>query len=122
MAIVVSYMKSCLIDGIKIHYANDNAFDLPFEIYLKKLRSIKEIEQFESYDLRNYILYYNARVCIAKVENYRHDIMHDLHDIPIASHLGFQMTYMIIRCHYYWPRMKRDIREYVERYLYSQVF
>ena len=52
----------------------------------------------------------------------RHDIMHDLHDIPIASHLGFQMTYMITRCHYYWPRMKRDIREYVERYLYSQVF
>ena len=38
-------------------------------IYLKKLRFIKRIEKFESYDLRNYILYYNARVSIAKVEN-----------------------------------------------------
>ena len=107
---IFSCINSSLIDKIKTHYANDDAFKLSFENSSKESRFIEEIEQFKSYDLKNESLHYNARVCIIpKVEIHRLDIMHDFHDIPIVSHLGFQKTYMAIRCHYYWPDMKRDI-------------
>jgi hypothetical protein len=43
----ISFIKSSLIDKIKIHYANDDAFKLS-----KESRSIEEIEQFKSYVLR----------------------------------------------------------------------
>jgi hypothetical protein len=46
--------------------------------------------------------------------------MNNLHDIPIAGHPGFQKTYMAIKRHYYWPGMKKDIKEYVERCLKCQ--
>jgi len=69
------------------------------------------------YILEEGVLYYNVRICIPKQGEFRLNIMHDLHDIPIASHLGFQKTYMAIKRHYYWKGMKKDIKDYIGRCL-----
>lgn len=82
-----------MLDEVKIYYVNDDAFKLPFENLPKEFKSIEEIEQFKSYDLRDGILYYNIKACILKVDNYRVDIMHDLHVIPIAIHPSFKYIY-----------------------------
>ena len=57
-------------------------------------------------------MYYNARVCIPNVENYRLNVMHDLHEIPIASHPRFLKPYMTIKRHYYLPSMKKYLGVY----------
>ena len=37
------------------------------------------------------------------------NIINNLHDIPIASHHGFQKNYMIVKRHFHWLGMKKDI-------------
>lgn len=49
----ISCFKSPLIKKIKTHYANDHAFKLPIKNLSKVSTSIKEIEKFKSYELRN---------------------------------------------------------------------
>lgn len=92
------------------HYANDNKFESQFENLFKESKSIEEIRQFESYYLRKNILYFDARVCILYVGDYRLDVMHDLYDIPIGVHPSFQKTYMTIKHHYNWPSITRGTR------------
>lgn len=82
---------------------------------------MNEIDKFKSFELKDEVLYYNGRVCIPKAGEYRLNIMNNLHDIPIAGHPGFQKTYMAVKRHYYWPGMKKDVKEYVERCLKCQV-
>jgi hypothetical protein len=110
-----------LIDEIKDHYVNDDVLRVPYESLGKETRTSEEIEKFKSYELKDRVLYYNSRVCIRNFGEYRLNIMHDCHDIPIAGHLGFQKTYIAIKRHYYWQGMKSDIKNYVERCLKCQV-
>lgn len=105
---------------IKTHYVNDDVFNLPFENLSRKFKYSKEIEQFKSHDLRDVILYYNARVCIHKVGQYRLNIMHDFCYILIGCHPSFPKTYATIFLHYYCPCIKRDIHEYVEQCIQCQ--
>lgn len=121
LANAISCIRNSLIDEIKTHYASDDVLKLPFESLCKEARTVEEIDRFRSYDLKDNILYYNARVCIPKFGEYRLKIMHDFHDIPVAGHPGFQKTYMATKRHYYWEGMKGDIKSYVERCLTCQV-
>jgi hypothetical protein len=121
LANAISCIRNSLIDEIKDHYVNDDILRVPYESLSKEARTSEEIEKFKSYELKDHVLYYNSRVCIPKFGEYRLNIMHDCHDIPIAGHPGFQKTYMAIKHHYYWQGMKSDIKNYVERCLKCQV-
>ena len=121
LANAISCIGNSLIDEIKMHYANDDFFKFPFESLFKETRSVDEIENFKSFDLKDEILYYNGRVCVPKSGEHRLNIMNDLHDIPIAGHPGFQKTYISVKRRYYWPGMKKNIKEYLTRCLKCQV-
>ena len=95
--------------------------DLPFESLSKEARTLDEIDKFKSFELNNEVLYYKCRFCVSKFGEHRLSIMNDLHDIPIVGHPSFQKTYMVIKRHYYWPRMKKDVTKYVDRCLKCQV-
>jgi len=101
LANAISCIKNSLIDEVKIHYVNDEAFQCPYKSLTKKSRSVEEMEKFKTYILEDGILYYNARISIPKQGKFRFNIMHDFHDVPIAGHPGFQKTYMAIKRHYY---------------------
>ena len=55
----------------------------------------------------------SVRLCVPRDSTLRSQILHDHHDAPIAGHLGFDKTYDALRRTYYWPRMARDTRAYV---------
>ena len=40
-------------------------------------------------------------------------LMHDAHDAVAAGHLGIDKTYEHLRRRFAWPRMKKDVYEYV---------
>ena len=42
------------------------------------------------------------------------EILKQLHDAPLAGHLGQDNTYQKTSQHYYWPGMKKDIIRYVQ--------
>ena len=88
LANAISCIINSLIDEIEIYYVNHDFFKNPFE---SLARIIDEIDRFESFALKNGVLYYiNARVYISKFGEYRLNIMNDLHNIPIANHIDFK--------------------------------
>jgi hypothetical protein len=42
-------------------------------------------------------------------------IFHEYHDSILGGHRGMNKTYEVIKQHYYWPKMKEEIEEYVRK-------
>jgi transposase InsO family protein len=55
----------------------------------------------------------SIRLCVPQDPTLRTLLLHDHHDAPIAGHLGFDKTYDALRRTYFWPRMARDTKAYV---------
>jgi hypothetical protein len=47
-------------------------------------------------------------------------ILHVMHNVPYAGHLGYQKTLVVIKSHYFWPGMKKEIVEYIDRCMECQ--
>ena len=45
--------------------------------------------------------------------NLRPSLLQEAHNIPIAGHLGASKTIARLSRHFYWPRLPRDVRNYV---------
>jgi hypothetical protein len=44
---------------------------------------------------------------------YRQQVVHDHHDLPAYGHPGISRTTALTERHYWWPRMRQEIRDYV---------
>jgi hypothetical protein len=44
---------------------------------------------------------------------YRRQVVHDHHDLPAYGHPGISRTTALTERHYWWPRMRQEIRDYV---------
>jgi hypothetical protein len=44
---------------------------------------------------------------------YRRKVVHDHHDLPAYGHPGISRTTALTERHYWWPRMRQEIRDYV---------
>jgi hypothetical protein len=44
---------------------------------------------------------------------YRRQVVHDHHDLPAYGHPGISRTTALTEHHYWWPRMRQEIRDYV---------
>ncbi|UYV70960.1 hypothetical protein LAZ67_8001258 [Cordylochernes scorpioides] len=49
----------------------------------------------------------------------RHEIFKDVHDTPMAGHLGFAKTYDRVRKRFYWPGLYRTVSQYIA-HLYNE--
>ena len=58
-----------------------------------------------------------GRACVPDVGNLRKMIMEEAHCSTYAMHLESTKMYRIIKENYWWSGMKRDIAEFVSRYL-----
>ena len=54
------------------------------------------------------------RICLPLGE-IRNQVLFDYHDAKVAGHMGFIRTYEVIHRYFYWPRMAKDIKNYVKR-------
>jgi len=54
------------------------------------------------------------RICVPRVTTLINRILKQEHDAKIAGHLGIDKTYERVRRTYYWPRMMRNIRKYIQ--------
>ena len=66
--------------------------------------------------------YKGRRICVPKDEEIKKQIFYESHNTPYAMHLGTTKMYRDLKKRFWWPRMKRDVVEYVARCLtYQQV-
>jgi hypothetical protein len=48
-------------------------------------------------------------------ENTRKQILYEFHDSPVGGHRGMNKTYRAIKSQYTWPKMRREVEEYVKQ-------
>ena len=61
--------------------------------------------------VENGLLYKDNKLWVAK--DLRLDVIREVHDQPAVGHAGVRRTILLIQQHYFWPRMKRDINQYI---------
>ena len=69
------------------------------------------------FSMQDGTLMLNGRLCLPDVNNLRREILDEAHNAPYAMHQGTTKMYKTLRQHYWWPRMKKDVAEFVSRCL-----
>jgi hypothetical protein len=90
--------------------------------FFKTVKSYLEQEptrlKYEGYQLLNDIpLTYKGRLYIPNCDDLKRFIMDELHKIPYTSHLDYQKMFTTTRKLFYWPRLKKDIVDYLAKCL-----
>ena len=60
------------------------------------------------------------RVYVPNVGDIRKMFMKETHDVPYIGHSGYQKMVAAVRKQYYWPSMKNDVPEYINRCMECQ--
>jgi hypothetical protein len=55
------------------------------------------------------ILLRKNKFFVPNVQDLKHMIFHEMHNVPYASHPGYHKTIVEIKSHYFWPGIKREI-------------
>lgn len=93
--------------------------DPTFRPIIDRLDSEPADPSLNAFVLRDGILYRrNFRadgpdLLLAVPEQLRQDVLRQLHDVPMAGHLGAARTYDRVRRRFYWPGIYRTVRRYV---------
>jgi hypothetical protein len=86
--------------------------DLQYRELVAMLQQVKMPQKVDNYNMEiDGILLYKNRIFVPNVQDLKHMILHDMHNVPYAGHLGYQKTMATIKSHYhyFWPGMKREI-------------
>jgi RNase H-like domain found in reverse transcriptase/Reverse transcriptase (RNA-dependent DNA polymerase)/Integrase zinc binding domain/Chromo (CHRromatin Organisation MOdifier) domain/Retroviral aspartyl protease len=106
-----------LLKRIRTAYATDDHLSAIIN-RLNSVTTTPESSHNERFKLIEGLLYYEneqtSRLCVPQEPNIRLSILESHHDAKIAGHLGFEKTYDSLHRHYYWPRMAKDVRKFVE--------
>ena len=43
----------------------------------------------------------------------KNTILYEFHDVPVAGHVGAEKTYHAVSRHFWWPRIRKETKEYV---------
>jgi hypothetical protein len=59
------------------------------------------------------ILLLKNKIFVPNVQDLKHMIQHEIHNVLYAGHLRYQKTMAAIKSHYFWLGMKKEIAEYI---------
>ena len=99
---------------------DDAYFDKIQKTMLSTQRTEKQERLINGFHIQDNLLYYRQRLCIPNNKDLKKNILSEAHDIPIARHTGYIKTYALMHQSFYWPRMKKDVLQYVARCLICQ--
>jgi len=90
---------------IKGMYVEDEDF--------KELYSKSSSHPHGSFHIQERFLFKGTRLCIPKC-GFRKLLIQELHGGALASHFGVKKTSFILKEHYYWPKISRDVEHFVK--------
>src|ERR1700727_85847 len=70
----------------------------------------------------NGIIRYKGKIYAQTVPGHRERIIQENHDAPLAGHPGEDKTIELVQQHFWWPSLKKDVREYVKGCLACQAY
>jgi hypothetical protein len=90
--------------------------DLQYRDLVSKIQQGKMPQKVDNYNLGiDGILLHTNIIFVPNVQDLKHMILHEIHNVPYAGHHGYQKTMAAIKSHYFWLGMKRNIVEYIAR-------
>lgn len=101
------------------HIADEQRRDAALRAIIERLDSSPSNRSYRSFVLQNGTLYRHnfhpdgPSLLLAIPKHLRLAVLHELHDVPTAGHLGVSRTYDRIRRRFYWPGLARSVRRYV---------
>ena len=72
------------------------------------------------YSLQDDTLMFGSRICVPDIDGLRREILDEAHNASYAMHPGTTKMYHTLRQHYWWPKMKKEVAEFVSRCLTCQ--
>ncbi|KAD3067765.1 hypothetical protein E3N88_35645 [Mikania micrantha] len=85
------------------------------------IRKLKEAPEGDTeFTLVNQLLFYQGKLVIPDIPNLRLKLLQEAHDTLSSGHGGFLKTYKRLSTRYYWPKMKNDIRLFVQQCVVCQ--
>jgi len=96
-----------LLDDIKEAYADDSTWSA--------LLQHSPDQPPEHYEVIDGIIYVKVghRIVIPDSDELKHRLIAECHDSGTAGHRGVTKTHVAVKQRFYWPRMKRDVAQYV---------
>ena len=92
--------------------------DLLMEKFKQKALDGKQSNFFVLED--GVLSYKGERICVPNDEKFKKQILYEAHNTPYAMQPGITKMYRDLKNHFWWPRMKRNVVEYVARCLTCQ--
>lgn len=65
-------------------------------------------------------LFYKGRLVIPDVPDLKHKLLQEAHDTPTGGHGGFLKTLKRLSARYFWPKLKQDVRIFVQECVICQ--
>lgn len=111
----LSMPTSHLHDLIRDHLPGDTHFGPVLEKLMDEHFDAATSPLRNRFSLHNGLLYWHGtrtkRICVP--DAMRKVLLKEAHDAPLMGHMGIDRTHTTLAREYYWPRMHRDIRDYV---------
>jgi hypothetical protein len=101
---------------IKSIFLEVASVDLQYMELVAKLQPGEMLQKVENYKLEtDGILLYKNIICIPNVQGLKLVILREMHSVPYVGHPGYQKIVAVVKRHYFWPGMKKEIIEYIAR-------
>ena len=100
-------------------------FEIVKELYaqdedLKEIFSKSSSHPHGPFHVHEGFLFKGVRLCIPKC-GFRELLIQELHGGALAGHFGVEKTCSMLKEHYYWPKMSKDVEHFVKRCSVCQV-
>nr|KYP33359.1 Transposon Ty3-I Gag-Pol polyprotein [Cajanus cajan] len=104
----LSFLQSSLID----HIRNVVALSSELQQLISKIEMAPHA--FVKYSIRDGLLFYKGRVLIPSADrSLAKLILQEFHSSRIGGHVGFLRTFSCVASHFYWDKMRSDVRVFV---------
>ncbi|PKU70598.1 hypothetical protein MA16_Dca008715 [Dendrobium catenatum] len=95
-------------------YASDQDFSVIWH-------KCKKQEPVPEYSIRHGFLFHNNLLCVP-VSSWRQFLVQEAHCGALVAHAGRDKSLAQLKCHFYWPRLRRDVFRFVDRCAVCQSF
>jgi len=100
-------------------------FEIVKELYaqdedLKEIFAKSSSHPHGPFHVHEGFLFKGVRLCIPKC-GFRELLIQELHGGALAGHFGVEKTCSMLKEHYYWPKMSKDVEHFVKRCSVCQV-
>lgn len=104
-------VKSIGIDCFQDLYPNDDDFAAAYKVCLAFENHFHS--EYADYTLQNGLLFRGGQLCVPK-GSMRENLIQEKHNGCLSGHFGLNKTLELVQHFYYWPKIQRDVRRYVE--------